>query len=171
MSKQILMCVETNKQSNTDYVYISCTLSHYYQESIKISRKPIYLGSKTKYSDRKIQTKIAQLKKDFNGETSVIYFIDTDEDTIKPEDSKLLDNIKAFCIKQEYDLVLFNRDIEDVYWGKQCDDSSKVKLSAQFRMNNMINSVSESVLSSTSISRHQSNILTILDKYWTRKAR
>ena len=169
MSKQILMCVETNKQSDTDTVYISCTISRYYEESRKISRKPIYLGSKTKYCDRKIQKKIATFIKGFPGETSVIYFIDTDEYEIKPEDKQLLDEIKDYCSKQEYELVLFNRDIEDVFWGKQCADTEKIKKATQFRMKNMINSINEASLSSEVIARHQSNILSVLDKYLPRK--
>lgn len=169
MSRQILMCVETNRRSNTDSVYISCTLSHYYEESRKISRKTIHLGSKTKYCDRKCQLEINKYKKGFPGETTVIYFIDMDEYAAKPEDKKLLDDIKNFCLQRQYELVLFNKDVEDVFWGIQCTDSEKLKKAEQFRMKNLINSVGEDSLSSVPISRHQSNILSILDKYLTRK--
>ena len=171
MSKQILMCVETNKQSDTDTVYISCTISRYYEESRKISRKTIHLGSKTKYCDRKIQKEIAEFVKGFPGETSVIYFIDTDEYATKPEDQRLLNEIRDFCIKHEYDLVLFSKDIEDVFWGKQCADTEKIKKATQFRIKNMIDSISEASLSSKIITRHQCNILSILDKYLPRKAK
>ena len=171
MSKQILMCVETNKQSDTDTVYISCTLSHYYEESRKISRKTVHLGSKTKYCDRAIQKEIAKFQKGFPGETAVIYFIDTDEYTVKPEDKKLLEDIKDYCSRQEYDLVLFTKDIEDVFWGNQCADTEKIKKATQFRMKNMIDSISEASLSSKIITRHQSNILSVLDKYLPRKVK
>ena len=93
-----------------------------------------------------------------------------DEYAAKPEDKKLLDDIKDFCSQRQYDLVLFNKDVEDVFWGNQCADSEKLKKAEQFRMKNMINVVSESMLSSVSNSRHQSNILSILNKYFTRKA-
>ena len=170
MSKQILLCVETNKQADTDSVYISCTISHYYEESRKISRKIIHLGTKTKYCDRKIQKEISMYTKGFPGETYVIYCIDTDEYTVKPEDKKLLEEIKEYCSQKEYDLILFNKDVEDVFWGEQCQNTEKVKKARQFRMKNMIESVHESSLSSTIISRHQSNILHVLDKHLVRKA-
>ena len=170
MSKQILMCVETNKQSDTDSVYISCTISHYYEESRKISRKIVHLGSKTKYRDRKIEKEINMYKQGFPGETYVIYCIDTDEYAVKPEDKNLLEEIQEYCSQQDYDLILFNKDIEDVFWGEQCPNTEKVKKAKQFRMNNVIESVNESLLSSTKIIRHQSNILNVLDKHLARKA-
>ena len=171
MSKQILMCVETNKQSDTDSVYIFCTISHYYEESRKISRKIVHLGSKTKYRDGKIQKEINRFKKGFPGETYVIYFIDTDEYAAKPEDKKLLEEIQEYCSQQEYDLILFDKDIEDVFWGEQCPNTEKVKKARQFKMKKLIESVDESSLSSTILARHQSNILNILNKHFTRKVK
>ena len=169
MSKQILMCVETNKQSDTDTVYISCTLSHYYEDSKKISRKIVHLGSKTKYCDRKIRQEINKLTRGFPGETRVIYFVDTDNYTVKPEDRELLERIKAYCSQQNYDLVMFINDIEDVFWGEQCADTEKRKKAQQFRMKKMIDFVNETSLSSTDMTRHQSNILSVLDKHFVRK--
>lgn len=107
--------------------------------------------------------------KGFPGETYVIYFIDTDEYAVKPEDKKLLEEITEYCSQQKYELVLFNKDIEDVFWGEQCSDTEKMKRARQFRMKNMIESVNKSSLSSTAITRHQSNILNVLNKYLTRK--
>ncbi len=68
-------------------------------------------------------------------------------------------------------LVLFSKDIEDVFWGKQCADTEKIKKATQFRMKNKIDSISEASLSSKIITRHQSNILSVLDKYLPRKAK
>lgn len=167
--KQILMCLETNERSNTDYVYITCTLERFYEHTKTIKYKPIYLESKSKYQDRKKQKEINNAKRAYSGETAVIYFIDMDEYSVRPEDKKLLDQIKDYCIEKGYDLVFFNKDIEDVYWRQQIPNTEKVEKAAQFRAKRIINNISIDAVSSTTISRHQSNILRILDKYWTRK--
>ena len=83
---------------------------------------------------------------------------------------QLLEEIKAFCEQQDYDLVLFNKDVEDVYWGQQVKNTEKVKRASQFRENNMIANIRIESLSSNTFSRHQSNILSVFDKYWKRKA-
>lgn len=171
MRRQILMCVETNKRANTDYVYITCVIDHFYESTREIIRKPIYLETKTKYRDRNKLSQINQYKREYHGgETEVIYFIDMDECAIKPEDKKLLEDIKAFCFENGYDLVLFNKDVEDVFWGQQVADKEKIQKAGQFRAKGKIADIRIDALSTIPNSRHQSNILTILDKYWTRKA-
>lgn len=170
MRRQILICVETNKRSNTDFVYIKCTLDHYYEYTKEITYRPVYLESKTRYRDKKKQHEINETKKAYKGSTSVIYCIDMDEYASKPEDMQLLEEIKAFCEQQDYDLVLFNKDVEDVYWGQQVKNTEKVKKASQFRENNMIANTRIESLSSNTFSRHQSNILSVFDKYWRRKA-
>lgn len=169
MKSQILICMETNKRANTDYVYIKCTLDYYYENTKEIIFRPIYLESKTRYRDKKKQREINATKKAYKGPTSVIYCIDMDEYSVKPEDKQLLNEIKDYCEQQDYDLVLFNKDIEDVYLGQQVPNTEKVKMASQFRENNKITVVREESLSSFTLSRHQSNILNIFDKYWTRK--
>ena len=52
MNKQILLCVETNSRARIDYQYISETIKRFYEDNRKISYKPIFLGSKTKFNDK-----------------------------------------------------------------------------------------------------------------------
>ena len=63
MRRQILICVETNKRSNADFVYIKCTLEHYYENTKEITYRPVYLESKTRYRDKKKQLEIKETKK------------------------------------------------------------------------------------------------------------
>ena len=169
MKRQVLICVETNVRSNTDYVYITCTLNHFCENSREIKYRPIYLESKTKYRDKKKQAEIKKWKRAYPGDTTVIYFIDMDECHVKPEDNKLLDDIKAFCSQEMYELVLFNRDIEDVYWNYQVPKTEKIEKADQFKAKNLIANIPADTLSSITIPHHKSNILRILDKYWIRK--
>ena len=50
MGKQIILCVETNKQADTDSTYIMDAIRHNYviDNSVKISK--IYMKTKTRYN-------------------------------------------------------------------------------------------------------------------------
>ncbi len=51
MNRQILFCVESKKKARTDYQYIAETIRRFYKDDRKISYKPIFLDSKTRYKD------------------------------------------------------------------------------------------------------------------------
>ena len=93
MSKQILLCVETNKKARTDYLYIVATIKKYYIDDRKIIQRPIFLDSKTKYNAKDKVKEINKAIKEFSGETKVIYFIDVDDYNISAETQTLFDNI------------------------------------------------------------------------------
>lgn len=92
MSKQILLCVETNKKARTDYLYIVATIKKYYIDDRKIIQRPIFLDSKTKYNAKDKVKEINKAIKEFSGETKVIYFIDVDDYNISAETQTLFDN-------------------------------------------------------------------------------
>lgn len=50
MSRQVLLCVETNKTARTDYKYIDATIKRFYVNDRKIVYRPIFLETKTKYN-------------------------------------------------------------------------------------------------------------------------
>lgn len=80
MAIQIILCLETNKRANTDYIYIKEILNYFYQKSNQIKISPVYMGTKTKYQSTDILKEIKRKTKDFTiGKTKVIYCIDTDE--------------------------------------------------------------------------------------------
>lgn len=168
MSKQVLLCVETNKTSDTDYKYISETIKYFYQDDRKVSYKPIYLGSKARYNAPAIEKDIARRRKLFHGETSVIYFIDVDDYDTSIETKNLYTKIKSYCDQRDYEFVFFTLDIEDVYVGRQIPKNEKVKVAADFARKKMINKISEKNLRSDAKRKHCSNILNVLDKFWER---
>lgn len=169
MSRQILLCVESNKKARTDYQYIESTIKRFYVDDRKIRYRAIYLGSKTKYNAKDKEKEIYDNIKNFSGETTVIYFVDVDDYDVSYETKKLYDEIKVYCDKKGYEFVFFDKDIEDVYWGKSISDDEKVDKVAVFKRKQLINNVDEMNLQVDSHKRHCSNIMTVLDKYWKRK--
>ena len=59
MSRQILLCVETNSEARTDYQYINETIHRFYVNDPKIS----YKESKSMYASPKKQGNISKLIK------------------------------------------------------------------------------------------------------------
>lgn len=169
MSRQILLCVETNKRARTDYKYIDATIKRFYKDEKRIIYRPIFLESKTKYNAKdKIKEINANIKK-YPGETTVIYFIDVDDYEINPETKSLFDDITDYCAYNQYDFVFFTNDVEDVFLGQQISASEKVKMAEAFTRQKLIETIPEENLRSNSRRKHCSNILNILDKYWTKK--
>lgn len=170
MAIQMILCVETNKRANTDYIYIYETIKHVYKEDRRITINKVYMGSKTKYKSKEVLRSIKQYTKDFTiGETKVIYCIDTDAYETDIEHKKVFDDISRFCEENGYELIWFCHDIEDVYIGKRISDSQKVQEAGAFRKKNKIEEMDLTQLSGDRQRAHTSNILCILDKYLSRK--
>ena len=170
MAIQMILCVETNKRANTDYIYIFETIKHVYKEDRRITINKVYMGSKTKYKSKEVLRSIKQYTKDFTiGETKVIYCIDTDAYETDIEHKKVFDDISWFCEENGYELIWFCHDIEDVYIGKRISDSQKVQEAGAFRKKNKIEEMDLTQLSGDRQRAHTSNILCILDKYLSRK--
>lgn len=169
MSRQVLLCVESNKTAGTDYQYIVATIKRFYIDDKKIRYRGIFLGSKNKYNAKDKLKEIQDNIKNFKGETTVIYFVDVDDYDINREDKNDYDNIKKFCEKNGYELVFFDKDVEDVYIGHTVSDSEKVRAVANFNRKKLINNVDEKMLKVDFHRKHGSNILKVLDKYWKRK--
>ena len=178
MSRQILLCVETNSKARTDYQYINETIHRFYVNDPKISYKPIFLESKS-MNTANIRNRLKELGYYCNpylgwhnlftcvfGINSV-YSLD-DYDT-NYETKKLFEDIKKYCETHAYELVFFCRDVEEVYLGKRVNDKDKVNEVKRFKSKKMIEAVLPQNLSQNEYKINGSNILNILDKFWTRK--
>ena len=170
MRRQLLFCVESNKKAHTDTVYINSTINRFYTNDRKVVYRPIFLESKTKYNDKGKVREIKDRIKGFPGETKVIYFIDVDDYDVSHATKELFDSIEKYCDDNDYELVYFCRDIEDVYWGDSISKDEKVKKAESFNRNKLIDSEKEEKLKVKSKKRHCSNILVVLDKYLERKS-
>lgn len=168
MNKRVLCCVETTKKANTDYQYIRETLRHFYVESSKITIRPIYMESKSKYNSRAVKEQIRRESMNAK-DTNVIYFVDTDDWDISIEDANFLEEIKTYCINNGYDFVYFCKDVEDVYLGKSVANTEKINAIRRFKSTRAIESITVSCLERNIYQVHCSNIMNMLDKYWDRK--
>lgn len=170
MAIQLILCMETNKKSATDDVYILELIRHIYQlnNQTKISR--IYMGTKTKYKAKNVLQEIkAKTKTYISGETRVIYCIDTDDHEKNAKHKRELIEISRFCQQNGYDLVWFCHDVEDVFLGERIADSRKVSEAGAFKRKGLIKEIPLDRLSGSVEIVHTSNILNILDKYLSRK--
>ena len=127
MRRLVVLCVESNGRSKTDYMYINATIKRFYKDDKKIVYRPIFLESKSNYNDRSKVKEINKRVKDFPGQANVIYFVDVDDAGISSETKKLNEEIRDYCKKNSYDYMFFVEDIEDVYWGSKISSSDKVK--------------------------------------------
>lgn len=173
MGLQLIFCVETNKRAETDWVYIDETIKAKYKLSNQIKVSKINMETKSRYDARKVLGEIGKQSKRYkeyaHGESKVIYCVDTDAYESNYEHKKELDDIKKFCEKNNYDLVWFCHDVEEVFLGKHVESSQKVKEAGAFRSSRGIQCVREDKLSSIEIRIKCSNILRVLDKYLERK--
>lgn len=170
MAIQLILCMETTKKAATDDIYISETIHHVYQlnNQIKISR--IYMESKNKYNAKNVLREIRKKTESYiSGDTKVMYCIDTDNYEKNMEHKKELDEISQFCQQNDYDLIWFCHDVEDVFLGKEISDSCKVSEAAAFRRKGRIKEIPLDKLCANMKRVHTSNLLNILDKYLSRK--
>ena len=167
MSKQILFCVETTSKAETDKVYISETISNFYDLGNNIRIRFICFEGKGNYKKKDVLKRISDQTKQYKaiGPTYVIYCIDTDRYDADPSHMRELDEIKRYCKQQGYDLIWFCRDVEDVFWGEQIHKDEKTKMASKFRSSRQILNIEDKKLRSENYARHKSNILQVLDKY------
>lgn len=170
MALQMIFCVETTKSADTDSIYIFDTIHHWYEINNKIKLSKIYMNSKSKYNSKDVLREIKQKQKAFVfGETKVIYCIDTDQYEKNPAHKRELDEIICYCDKNQYDLIWFCHNVEEVFLGKTISDSKKVQEASAFRRKRAIENLPVRNLSGNRKLARTSNILNILDKYLQRK--
>ena len=174
MGIQLIFVVETNRDCNSDWIYIKETIDRFYaydQAHVKLS--PVYMASKTKYKKNKVKNGITKYIKDYRAgakeESKVIFCFDCDNYDNDIGDKNFLKEVKSFCKKEGYEYVWFCKDIERVYLGNEVTDSKKKTEAAKFKAKKLINNVDESSLLEKAYKVNSSNILVILDKFLERK--
>lgn len=170
MGKQIIFCMETNRQAATDWVYINETIKRFYKVTNQIHFEKEFLDGKNNYNSKGTLKSIQKKINDFSqGETSVIYCIDVDDFETNPTHIKDSEDIVTFCQQNEYDLIWFCHDVEDVYLGRRIPKNEKVQAAERFRKNKGIESIDKKKLKSSNTHKvHSSNILDVLDGHLER---
>ena len=167
MGVQLIFVVETNKDCNSDWIYIKETVERFYTyERTQLKLTPVYMDGKGKYikKEKDVKSKMQQYRMTSkNNQSKVIYCFDCDEYDTKPEDAEFLNTVKRFCKDRDYEFVWFCKDIENAYIGKRIEDSQKKKEAANFKARKLIGGVNARSLSQDNYKIGSSNILNILD--------
>lgn len=173
MGLQLIFVVETNKKCKSDWIYIKDTIDHFYKyDQAQVKFSPVYMNGKGNY--QKKEKEISKLISQYSStsktnHSKVIYCIDCDDYDNKQEDSEFLKSVQRYCKSREADLIWFCKDVEQVYIGKKVDDSQKKNEASNFKAKKLITDVDMHRLSVTGYRANTSNIMNILDRYFTRR--
>lgn len=167
MSIQLIIAVEANKESKSDYRYIDPFIKRYFKIGTnKISY--VYMGSKRNYSDKGIKNQITSLINSYRktGESHVIYCFDTDDFSVSPEHQVNDEKIKKDLV-HDSDIVWFNRDIEEVFINRRLENSEKKSKSIDFLAKGLIKSVSYQLFTYEDdfVGKRRSNLGVVISKY------
>lgn len=167
--KLVVLCVETDKEAQTDTKYIDKTIRQIYVVNNNIKIAYVYMNGKCNYDKKSV---IKQIRRQYSGdfdEKHVVYCIDIDNmadaDVIEQNNK-----IKVYCDSLNYDFVWFCRDVEEVFLHKRIDKSEKVNEAKRFSRLSDLGKATESSLSANSTTQYKSNLISVLDRFMTRKA-
>ena len=168
MPFQIILVVEANPNSRSDFVYINSILKEVYdirsRNDVKIS--PVFMGGKGMYKNKGVVSEINNKVKEYSylGNSHVVYCFDTDKYDVNPSDKSALREEEQYCVKNGYLFVWFCHDIEEVFWGKSVKKKEKTDKSKQYSVSNAVKSLNLNKFRAASIAKGRSNLLLILDK-------
>lgn len=166
---QLIFVVETNEKSNSDYIYIKSILDAQYNGRLlnDVKFTPVYMRGKGNYNQHRVINKIKTYSKQYMsaGDTRVIYCVDTDQFDIKPEDKMIFEEIQSYCTNNEYDLVWFCHDIEEVFLGNSVPKNKKTEFANKYSAHNGVAHVDISKLKSRKKAKMKSNLIYVLNKY------
>ena len=123
--KLLLFCVESNKQEQIDWLYIESMVKHMFVENNNIVRRPIFMNSRSRYNSAKVLKEISRYRSTSYESISVIFCVDTDKYEANANQKKEFESIVKYCSANDYDLVWFCHDIEEVCIGHSVSDSEK----------------------------------------------
>ena len=175
MGTQLIICVETNKKCQSDYLYIKSAIDYFYDMNrTDIRLSPVYMNGKGNYSSKKIKKRIDELSKlykatSINNSSIVICCVDCDDYKTKPEEAIFLENVKSFCNENGYHFVWFCKDIEMVFLGDSIPDSKKKSSANMFKSKQMISQIRIQNLRASEFQDKRSNLCNVLDTYLKEK--
>ena len=145
-------------------MYIRAFIDRFFKIDEYVKITPIYLDGKGKYNSGKIERKISKIKNDYCfGNSFVIFCYDTDNLDSSPEDQAFDKKITDYCANNKYELVFFNRDIEEVFLGKRVDKSQKTSEATKFLRSRKIYGVDQKMFQSERKVRNRSNLFIVIN--------
>ena len=73
MGLQLIICVETNKANQSDWIYVKETLNHYYERSVEFKYSPVFMDGKSKYNSTSVKREITSLIKNTKPRRVIIF--------------------------------------------------------------------------------------------------
>ena len=115
-------------EGESDAIYLDIIFKMLKEKNPDINFKftSIPIKGKTNFRDEKYIDKVEKTKLKFQGESQVLYVVDTDDVDTSKEDLEFLEQITEHVKKQDWHFVFFNRDIEEVL-NKKADRKKKMK--------------------------------------------
>lgn len=161
---QLIILVETKSKDGSDCIYLREFFKKFYGglRGTKLSFIP--MNGKTNYFNK--ENEIISFKKIYSGESKVIIAIDIDNPELLLDQKTINKNIVNYCKNKGYELVWFNKTIENVFLGKIVK-RDKNKIALNYSKNQLINKVRIDSFSKNDFNecrQGESNLKTIIDK-------
>lgn len=167
----LILVVETNIEQGSDRLYIEDYIKHFFDIS-GVKLKFIPMSGKGNYKTTKVINKINQKIKEYtktnpnNPKFKVIYFIDWDNPRFNNSQFNLNNQIVEYINKMNYELVYFNKNIENVFLQKDVESNKKLKEATRFVSKKLISEFDNSKCKIAQVViLNSSNIDFILSKY------
>lgn len=170
MSVQLIFCVETNKKTKSDWYYLNSLIQQFYCVDTSVKLSVVYMDGKNKYKQKSVLNDIKELHNMFRGDnTYVIYCFDTDDIVNSPKALSFMKEVEDYCLRNVFDLVWFNRDIENVLLGKSVSNSEKATYAIDYVRKKSYVHLNVKMVEKENRYIEGSNLFNVLDKYLTRK--
>ncbi len=167
--KQLILVMETDKHSKSDYMYLRSFIDHFFLIDQHTKICPVYLNGKRNYNNAGIIKIIKKEQKLFydsfsDGLSHVVYCYDTDDLDFNQDDQNFDKQISEFCESNGYFLVFFCRDIEEVFSGSRINKSDKRKTAESFYRGGKIKNIIIDKFKSEKKRKTYSNLYLVLAK-------
>ena len=170
MSIQLIFCVETNKKTNSDWYYLNTIIHQFYRIDSNVKLSVVYMDGKNKYKQNSVVSKINRYCNMYMGKnTHIIYCFDTDDINNSAKSLSFMSEVEDYCLKNMYDFVWFNRDIESVILGRSVSNSEKVACAIDYVRKKSYVNLNTRKLEKENKCNDGSNLFKVLDKYLVRK--
>ncbi len=168
--KYIFLVESKNDKNDSDYPYITKVIDEVYgARALGHKFQPLYMNGKGNYNDK--EKRIAKEISSYSGTKSFV-FVCVDIDTYEKSSYQLNKEITSYCSKNNYDFIWFKNDIENVFLKKTIEQNQKVSEAKKFyKKGNVMDNIKELSYPNNDYDKArngQSNILTVLDKYFHR---
>lgn len=168
----MLVIFLTESEKDIDWTYINDFLKRFFDVTSDHKILNIPLKGKTRYNDKGTIKKINQACKKYEayGHPNIILCVDVDKENIK-DIQDLNEQIEVFCTNNNWNLVWFNEDIEELFLGRKIYDNKKFTKAKAFKKQQKIQEISKNKFQTKDPRKHKasSNLFTVLQSFFDEK--